>query len=170
MGGQQGGRTDRKHLLLEQFGDRQAGKAAVAPTDHRVGLAERVAARVGVHQHVDVGMARLEPPDPPHQPGRGERGGGVDHQKPPPLGLAHRARRAGELGEALGQRRCARRAGFGHAQAATGAHDEIGADLLLKQPDLLRDGRFGDEQLLRRACERKPSRDGLEGAQSVERR
>ena len=167
-GGDLGG-ADRKHLLVEQPRRREAGKIAGAPADQRVDRAavERVLDRVGVDQHVDFGMARLELADPADQPGRGERRARIDDQKPPTAGLAHRPGGAREHREAVGERRRPRRARFGQSEAAPGALDQRRADFVLEQAHLLRDGGLGDEQLLRGARERQPARDRFEGAQSV---
>ena len=86
-----------------------------------------------------------------------------------PLRLAHRARRARQHGEAVGQAGRARRAGLGQPETAAGPLDQRRADLLLQQPDLLRHRRLGDEKLLGRAREGQPPRHRLEGAQGIER-
>jgi hypothetical protein len=113
-----------------------------------------VSSRIGVEQHVDVGMARLELSDPPDKPRRRERGAGVDDEEAAPLRLAHRAGRARQHREAVAEARRARRARLGQAQAAAGTLDQRRADFLFEQADLLRDRRLGDEKLLGGARER----------------
>ena len=131
---------------------------------------ERVVHRVGVEQHVDLRMARLEPADPADEPGRGEGRARVDDQKPSPLGLAHRAGGARENGEALGEARRAGRAGLGQREAPAGPLDQRRADLLLQRPHLLRHRRLRDVQILRRPRERQPARHRFERAQRGQRR
>ena len=94
----------------------------------------------------------------------------LDDEKAAALGLAHRARGAGEDGEALGEAGRAGRPRLGQREAPPRPLDERRADLLLERPHLLGDRRLGDVQLLRGADERQPARDRLEGAQRIERR
>ncbi len=166
------GRADRKHILLEEERGGKARKIARAPADERIGgvRIERVVVGIGVQQHVDLGMTRLEPPDAADEPSRGERRARVDDQNTAPLGLAHRARGARQDRESLGETRGPRRAGLGQRKPAAGALDQRRADLLLEQPDLLRDRRLGHVQFLRRAGEGQPARNSFEGAQRVQRR
>ena len=165
-------RADRKNVLLEQERRREPREISGAPADQRVGGAriERVFGRIGVEQDVDFRMARLELADPADEPGRGERRARVDHQKPPPFGLAHRARRPGEGGEPLGEPRRAGRAGLGQRQAPARPRDQRRADLLLQRPHLLRDCGLGDMQVLGRPGERQLSRHRLEGPEGGQRR
>ena len=144
------GRADRKHVLLEQERRREARELARAPADERVrgaGL-ERFIDRIGVDQHVGLGMARLELADPADEPGGGERRRRIDHQKAAPLALAHRARGLGEQRESFGERSCSGRARFGQPKSAAVSLDEPCADILLERPHLLGDRGLGHVQFL----------------------
>ena len=131
---------------------------------------ERILRRIGVEQHVDLGMERLEPANTAHEPGRGEGGARIDDEEAPSLGLAHRPHGARERREGLGEARGAGGAQFGQGEPAAGTLDQRGADLLLEKTDLLRDRSLGHMQLLGRAGEGELSSHGFEGAHRVERR
>jgi hypothetical protein len=92
--GDEFGRADRKHVLLEQKGRGESGELAGAPADQRIRGAgiERFVDWIGVDQDVGLGVAGLELADPADEPGRGERRGRIDHEKAAPVALAHGAR------------------------------------------------------------------------------
>ena len=165
-------RADREHILLEQQRRREAFKLARAPADERVGCAgfERAVDRIGVDQHICLGMARLEFANPPDEPGRGERRRRIDDEEAAPLALAHRPRGLREQHKPFRERRGPRRARFRQPQPAAASLHEPCANRLFERAHLLCDGGLGDMQFLPRASERQVARHRLEGAQRVQRR
>ena len=84
---------------------------------------------------------------------------------------ANRCRFARGIGQGIKQGRqllAVALAGLGEGNAAAGAQEELGAEILLQFADMAADGGMSDEKLTRRFGETHMPRGGFESLKSVE--
>ncbi len=165
----EGGRADRKDLLVHEVLDLAVGMVLGAADRNVVGALVEVRGRDhGRDADVDLRRNDEEPSKPGHQPERGDGGRSRDRDLLAAPAAVERQQRRFELVEPFrkvlqGARRCRCR----HELAAF-ALEQRGVEEVFERPDLVADGRGSDAEFGGRARQAEVACGGLESAQRVE--
>ena len=171
MAGETVGRTDGEDRQVGEPGCFDVVPVPSAVADADLGLAgaqirDRV---VGVDGELDIGMQRIEPPQPRHQPARGD--GRLDRNGKPARAGGGKDVAGRGLQSVEEVRDFARvpRPGLAQHHPPSGAMEELQAKPLLEVADVPAHRGMGDEKLVRRGRKALMPGGGFEGAQCVER-
>jgi hypothetical protein len=124
----------------------------------------------GKDAQLDLRLALREIGEARHQPARGEHRRRGDVQLGFGGAFAHQFHRGGEGTETFAQARQAGARRLGEVHPATGAPEQLHAEVFLEALDLVADRGLRDGKLVRRLLERQVARRGLEYAQCIQRR